>query len=228
MTEGETTISIPRRWIVGFYVAGGTIGFLSAFVVGPIVSWLLSHIGDAPNMLRIADLLPTAWAIPVLTIVGVAAGFWITQEWRNEVSVVTVSQEGITIADTGASQYIAKARIGGIYTDKKDLVITDPRTLEISRSTTDSLLLEQLQHAFEHYGYPWQGSSDPYESSYVTWVDGDGRLASTVDDLLRARQRALADKRSGAAEGVRDELRSIGIVVRDRESTQQYRKIPRE
>ncbi|WP_441316566.1 CysS/YqeB C-terminal domain-containing protein [Gordonia paraffinivorans] len=44
---------------------------------------------------------------------------------------------------------------------------------------------------------------------------------------MRARQRALADKRPGAAEDARDELRNLGIAVRDRHGAQQYRVIGR-
>lgn len=52
-------------------------------------------------------------------------------------------------------------------------------------------------------------------------------MGGRLDDLLRTRQRALTDKRMGAADDARDELRSLGVVVRDRDHKQQYREIPR-
>lgn len=226
MTENETTITIPRRWIVGFCIAGAVVGFGAAFAVGPLVGWLLSLAGDAPGPLRIAARLPLAWAIPVLTLLGAAVGFWITHEWRKEVSVVAVSASGVAIESGGIRQYIDRDRIGGVFTDGKDLVVTDSQTNELSRSRTDTVLVGRLQHAFEQHGYHWQGSSDPYESAYVTWTDGGGGVGRRVDDLLRTRHRALADKRMGVAEEARDELRSLGVVVRDRDHKQQYRKIP--
>lgn len=76
MTENETTITIPRRWIVGFCVAGAVVGFGAALAVGPFVEWLLSLAGDAPGPLRIAARLPLVWAIPVFTLLGSAVGFW--------------------------------------------------------------------------------------------------------------------------------------------------------
>lgn len=227
MTENETTITIPRRWIVGFCVAGAVVGFGAAFAVGPFVEWLLSLAGDAPGPLRIAARLPLVWAIPVLTLLGSAVGFWITREWRKEVSVVTVSAGGVTIESESTSQFIDRDRIGGVFTDGKDLVVTDPQTNELSRSKTDTVLTGRLQHAFERLGYPWQGNADPYENAYITWVDGSNGVGGRVDDLLRTRQRALTDKRMGAADDIRDELRSLGVVVRDRDHKQQYREISR-
>ncbi len=227
MTENETTITIPRRWIVGFCVAGAVVGFGAAFAVGPFVEWLLSLAGDAPGPLRIAARLPLVWAIPVLTLLGAGVGYWITREWRKDVSVVTVSGGGVTIESGATSQLIDRARIGGVFTDGKDLVVTDSRTHELSRTKTDTVLTVRLQHAFERLGYPWQGKTDPYENAYVTWVDGANGVDGRVDDLLRTRQRALTDKRMGAAEDARDELRSLGVVVRDRNQKQQYREIPR-
>lgn len=64
MTENETTITIPRRWIVGFCVAGAVVGFGAAFAVGPFVEWLLSLAGDAPGPLRIAARLPLVGRSP--------------------------------------------------------------------------------------------------------------------------------------------------------------------
>ena len=227
MTEAETTVTIPSEWIVGLCAAGAAVGFGAAFVVGPTVEWLLSLVGDAPGPLRIAARLPLAWAIPVLTLAGAGVGFWITREWRKETSAVTVSARGVTIESAGARQHIDRDRIGGVFTDGKDLVVTDPQTNELSRSGTDAVLARRLRRAFERFGYPWQGNSDPYESGYVTWADGSGGVAGRVDDLLRARHRALADKRAGAAADARDELRALGIAVRDRDHTQQYRESPR-
>lgn len=226
MTENATTIDIPRGWIVGFCVAGAVVGCGAAFIVAPVVEWLLSLIGDAPGPLRIAALLPLAWAIPVLTLAGAIGGFLLTSEWRKEVSVVTVSSEGVIVESAGAKQYVARDQIAEVFGDGKDLVIADRYTNELSRSRTDGVLLKRLQRAFEEFGYPW-GGTDPYESSYVAWIDGRGDVDDRVNDLLRTRHRALADKRMGAAEDVRDELRALGVVVRDLDDAQQYRDISR-
>jgi hypothetical protein len=125
MTDTETTITIPRSWIIGFCVGGAAVGFGAAFVVGPLVEWLISIADGAPGPLRIAARLPLAWAIPVLTLAGAAVGFWLTREWRKEVSVVTVSASGVTIESGSTRQHVDRQRIGGIFTDGKDLIVTD-------------------------------------------------------------------------------------------------------
>ena len=76
MAENTVNVSIPRRWIVGMHAAGALLGFGAAFVIGPLVTWLLGLAGDAPGPLRLAAGLPLVWAIPVLTLagLGVAGG----------------------------------------------------------------------------------------------------------------------------------------------------------
>ncbi|MFC3850002.1 hypothetical protein ACFORJ_07465 [Corynebacterium hansenii] len=226
MTDDEATVTIPRWWIVGICLAGAAIGVGAAFMVGPVVDWLLSLAGDAPGPLRIAARLPLVWAIPILAFLGVIVGLMITHEWRTDVGTVTVSARGVTIEGSTASQFVAGERVGGVFTDGKDLVITDPKTNEISRSKTDVVLVSRLRRAFERFDYPWQGNDDPHEKSYISWVDGAVGVDDRINDLLRARSRALADERSGAAAEALDELRSLGIAVRDRDGAQQYRMIP--
>ncbi|WP_454295010.1 YqeB family protein [Salana multivorans] len=226
--DQEMTVTVPTGWVVGFCTAGAIVGFGAAFLVGPVVDWLISLVGGAPGPLRLAARLPLAWAIPVLTLVGVVAGLWVARVWRNEVGVVTVSASGVTLERPGERRYVGRARIAGIFTDGTDLVLTDAATNELARSRTDRALTSGLQRAFETFGYPWLGESDPHESSYVTWVDGHDDVDPRVNTLLRTRQRALADKKLGAADDARDELRTLGVVVRDRGGAQQYRETPRE
>lgn len=58
MAENSINVSIPRRWIVGMHVSGALLGFGAAFVIGPLVTWLLGFAGDAPGPLRLAAGLP--------------------------------------------------------------------------------------------------------------------------------------------------------------------------
>ncbi len=225
--EHQIAVTVPTGWVVGFCTAGAIIGFGAAFLVGPAVDWLLSLVGGAPGPLRLAARLPLVWAIPVLTAVGVVAGLWVARVWRNEVGVVTASAAGVTLERPGERQHVRRERIAGVFTDGTDLVLTDAATNELARSRTDGALTSGLQRAFEAFGYPWLGDSDPHESSYVTWVDGRDDVDPRVDTLLRTRQRALADKRVGAAEDARDELRTLGVAVRDRGGDQQYRETSR-
>lgn len=223
MAETASSVAIPRRWIVGMCITGALLGFGASFVIRPFVDWLLGMAGDAPGPLRLAAGLPQAWAIPVLTLAGLGVGFWIAREWQKENGTISVADEGATVRRAGNRSYVARDRIGGVFTDGRDLVIVDGRTNELLRVKTDTVLVTRLREAFERFGYPWQGTRDPNEQAFVTWVDGNDLLDPNAHDLLRARQRALADKRFGAADDARDELRVLGIAVRDRNDAQQYR-----
>lgn len=226
MAEEEVTIAIPTKWIVGFGVAGATVGFGSAFVVGPIVSWLLGLIGDAPGPLRLAATLPLEWAIPALALVGLCLGIWVGREWQKDHGDTTISSEGVTIRRGGSGHHVARDQVSGVFTDGHELILIDQSTKELLRTPTDQILVTRLQQAFEGLGYPWQGTSDPLEKDFVTWIDGKDPLDARAHALLRARHRAQADKQSGSAEDARDDLRDLGIIVRDRDKAQQYRVVP--
>ncbi|MGW1680380.1 CysS/YqeB C-terminal domain-containing protein [Saccharopolyspora sp. NPDC002376] len=84
---------------------------------------------------------------------------------------------------------------------------------------------DQVRAAFECFGYPWAGTTDPHENDFRKWRDGHPALDEEANALLRARSRALTDKQHGAAADLTDQLQALGIVLRDREGTQQYRRI---
>lgn len=223
MAENSIDVMIPRRWIVGVRLMGGLLGFGAAFIVGPVVNWLLGLAGDAPGVLRLAAGLPLVWAIPVLTLAGLGVGFWFTTEWHKENGIISINPQGVTVHRAGNSCHIDRDRMGGVFTDGSDLIIINGRTNELLRVATDKILVDRLRDAFEHFEYPWQGTTDPHDHAFITWVDGSGLVSPQVHDLLRVRQRAMSDKRAGAAEDARDKLRDFGIVVRDRRDAQQYR-----
>lgn len=95
----------------------------------------------------------------------------------------------MTVRRAGNSSHVARARIGGVFTDGHDLVIIDDRTNELLRVAMDGVLLAGLRRALERFDLPWQGTSHPHEHEFTTWVDGDDSLDPRAHDLLRARQR---------------------------------------
>lgn len=225
MNDQAISVSIPTRWVVGFHVAGAAVGFGAAFVVGPLVHWLLGMIGDAPGPLRLAALLPTMWAIPVLTLVGLIAGHLFASSWQKENGSFTITPEGVTHHHEGTGEHVSRSRIEGVFTDGRDLVLVDGRSAELLRTKADDVLFTGLKDAFEQHGYPWLGTSDPREEAFTSWIDGAGSLPDGAHELLRTRRRLLADKQTGGAEEVRDKLRNLGVMVRDRDDAQQYRVV---
>ncbi|TYQ14523.1 UNVERIFIED_ORG: hypothetical protein L601_000100002600 [Gordonia westfalica J30] len=223
MAEDTVSVSIPRRWVIGTQLGGAVLGCGAAFVVGPLVTWLLGLAGDAPGPLRLAAGLPLVWAIPVLTLAGVGVGFWVAREWQKENGTITITREGVTVRRAGSNRHVTRERICAVFTDGRELILTDSATNELLRVKTDKVLVDRLRDAFERLDYSWHGTQDPYDHAFATWVDGSDQLGPHIHGLLRARQRALVDELPGAAENARDELRNLGIAVRDRHGAQQYR-----
>ncbi|WIY83147.1 hypothetical protein [Propionimicrobium sp. PCR01-08-3] len=216
------TVAVPAKYRPIFTTTGAAIGLIAAFVVGPVVGWLLGLMGDAPGLLRLAAELPFAWAVPVLLIVGAIAGFLICQSWIEDAGTIEVAVEGLTVHTKDVDRFVSRDRIVQVVRSGKELVLLDDRG-EIYRGGIEGELVPGLRMALEAHGYPSLIDGDPYEGTFTTWVDGDGRLTETVEELLRDRRRALADKRPGAAEAAQDKLRSLGVMVRDRDGHQQYR-----
>lgn len=220
-----TVVQIPAKYTWIFTALGALVGVLAAFIVGPLVSWLLGLIGDAPGPLRLAAELPFAWAVPVLTVVGAIAGFLIAASWNDDAGTIEVNDAGITVHSKDADRYVPKAKTDRVAAEKKELVILDVQTSEIFRGPVEDEMLPGLRVALAARGYPQLETSDPYGDRFVTWVEGGGQLDEKTEDLLRARRRALADDQAGAAEDALDRLRRSGVMVRDRDGRQEYRRL---
>jgi hypothetical protein len=219
-----TTVAVPQKYTVIFTAGGAMVGLVAAFIVGPVVSWLLGLIGDAPGPLRLAAELPFVWAVPVLTIIGAVAGFLIAASWAEDAGTIDVAEGGITVHTKNVDRFIASDDIAVVaQAGKKELVILDDRGRELFRGGLEEEMVAGLRAALKERGYPALATSDPFDAAFTTWVDGDGRLGQDVENLLRARRRALADEKPGATEDALDSLRALGVMVRDRGGRQQFR-----
>lgn len=217
-----TTIGIRSRWKVIFPVVGALLGIVAAFIVGPAVGWLLNQIGDAPGPLRIAALLPLAWAIPVLAILGAVAGVIMLGQWEEEAGGIAVNDDGLTVEKKSGKRLIRSPR--AIFTDGHDLVALDAEEREVLRTPIDEELTAQLEAALAEHGHPYLGTVDPHEADFVEWVEGATPVSDEAATLLLERHRAQQDGQPGTVERLRAELNTLGIAVRDREG-QEYRQI---
>lgn len=223
--DETATIAIRRRWAMMFPLAGAIVGLIVAFTLGPVVAWLLNQIGDAPGPMRLAALLPLAWAIPVLMIIGAVVGFLLLAQWDEDAGTVRVDARGITVERKDGKRRIARERINGVFTDGNDLIIVDAGGRELLRTKTDDELAAQLGPVLEQHSYPYLGAQDPREGYFVTWVDGEEALDVEVEALLRDRHRAKLDKKQGRMQELSEQLSERGIAIRDRDEEQQYRVI---
>lgn len=220
----SVTVQIPRAWRWALVLIGVALGVGAAFAVRPVVAGLVGLVGGAPGPLRLVAAMPLAWGVPVLAVVGAIVGAWAGHAWQKETVVVTVEADAVVVAHAGERVHSRRNQIAAVFTDGHDLVLLDAAGRPLVRAKADDMLTGRLRAAFERYGYPWRGTSDPYESDYTVWVDRSPDLDEPIHALLRTRHRALADKRPGEAAQALDALQAQGLVVRDRGGTQQYRR----
>ncbi|MFD3993477.1 hypothetical protein [Streptomyces sp. NPDC058583] len=223
--EPPVTVRLPEAWLWVVILVGAGLGVGAAFAVGPVADWMIHLFDGAPGPLRLAAALPLVWAVPVLTLVGALAGAWVAGIWRAENPVVEVGADSIVVHHGGGGRHVERAQLAEVFTDGHDLVLRGAGGEEHVRTRVDSGLASRLRSAFEQHGYPWCGTADPYESAYTIWVDNTPGLDERAHALLRKRQRAITDDRTGAADEAREELQARGISVRDRGKAQQYRKV---
>jgi hypothetical protein len=141
---------MPVVWLWLIRIGGAVLGCGAGFGVAPLVSWLMDLTGSAPGPLRLAAQLPTAWAVPVLTVVGAVAGVWVASIARKESPVVTVDGDHIAVHEGGSGLHLRRDRVGVVFTDGRDLVVLD-------------------------HG-EGDGTVDPREAEFVRWVDGSPDL----------------------------------------------------
>lgn len=225
MSASATTITLDRRLTAVFIGVGAAAGLALALIAGPVTAWLLERLDSAPVFLRIIVEFPLAVTVPVLTVIGAVAGWFVFAIWEGEVGSVTLDDDGVLIRQEKASARFTREEVAEAFLDREELVLVDADSRELSRTPSDAGLHARLRAAFEAHDIPWRGAVDPREDSFLPWVDRDRTLAAPDHDLLRARQRALTDKRAGEAAALRDQLRDRGLVVRDRDDAQQVRRI---
>lgn len=225
MSEGSVTVRLDQRLGGYFALGGAAIGFGAGFAVDPVVSWLIERAGGAPAPLRLLSELPLVGEVALLTVLGAVAGWFVFGMWSDEVAEVTVSDAEITVKADKNSTRFERAEIDQAFLDKDDLVLADSTGRELIRCGSDAAIAGKLREALERHGYEWAGTSNPWDDEFVTWVDRGGDLSESEHGLLRSRRRALADAKPGAAEEARDELATLGLMVRDRGEEQQYRRV---
>ncbi len=218
-------VSMPVRYLWLLRLAGPAVGFGLGFAVEPLVRWATSTLHTAPTPLRLAAETPTPWLVPILTVIGAGAGYWLAEQAERDSLTVTVRADSLVTAHRDTERYIQRAHVGSVFTDPKDLVVLDPDGRETFRAPATDLPANRLATTLRRHGYPWHGTRDPHEADYQRWIDGHPDLDEQTNALLRARREALGSKNHTEASKIHTQLQDNGIVVRDRNKTQQYRRL---
>lgn len=227
-------------------VVAVTTGFrATTLIVYPIAfagcAWLLRYVAAwiatlpwAPGQdwFELAARVPEPWGTIGALALGVVAGLLLAGLARREEVTVTVDGAAAVIAYRGETREIESSAVTAVFVEDDDhVVLLGPAGEELARQGGVLPDLEELEAAFGTHGYPWR-AADPYADEYVLWADDDDvDLPDGVDALLRARAREIERGGEGDAEEdadrLRTELGALGIVVRDKDSRQYWRRVRR-
>jgi hypothetical protein len=222
--RSQTVVAEPgwRRdlvWI-GFPLLGAAAGWLLKSVAGWVASlpWV-----PFQGPFKLVASVPEPHASIGALVVGGLAGLVLATLAALDRLTVTVADDRVTFTRGGVTRAVKRPLVGAVFLDGKQLMLLGPATEELARETSD-LEADALSAAFLAHRYPWRADGDPFKAAYRRWVEDEPELPAGANALLKARARAL-DKGDGddAAE-LRTELARLGVVVRDRNKRQYWRR----
>lgn len=200
-------------------------------LLGAAAGWLLTRVPEwvtsipgAPEMQKlefIASLTANPVVAAVVIAAGAVAGGVVTLKAYDDIVTVEVGT-AVTITRPGTSRTFAREEVHAVFVDGNHLVLLGARTEELAREKTEHAPA-RLRAAFTAKGYPWL-DDDPHRDDFQRWADGMPGLDAHAQALLRTRQEALKSKDAADAAELRTELAKHGVIVRDAETRQYWRR----
>lgn len=222
----EATVVAEPRWVwalvwLGLPVLGSVVGLL----VVPLARWVAS-LPWAPlqGPFELVERYGGVQLTIGLVVVGAAAGLLLAAMGAAERLTVTVSDAGVTLAREGKERYFDRSAVTAAFRDGKQLVLQGATTAELARDKTD-LGTDELAAAFTRHGFRWH-DTDPYAEQLRRWVPDSLGLPDGANAVLAARALAVEKARSDDADELRAELMKLGVVVRDENKRQYWRRLP--
>lgn len=223
--RNETVVSEPAwalglMW-VGLPLAGAGAGWLLQALAG----WL-ADLPWVPFKGLIELIASVADNEPAATVVSLAAGgvvgLVLAFIGAMEMLVVRVSDGEVTLRRGDKTQTVNRIAVRAVFVDGKQLVLVGRDAEELAREGFD-LGADRMRDAFLAHGFPWV-ESDPYRDEFRRWVPDDPELPGSAGALLKARAKALEKGDSSDVAELRGELAKLGVVVRDEDKRQYWRR----
>lgn len=220
----QTVVATPRWAQILLWTGLPALGAGAGWLLAALAGWVAS-LPWAPlqGMFRLIDSAPEPAATAGALALGGCAGLLLAYLGNQESLVVTVTPDRVTVAWKDRRHTLARAEVGAVFLDRRELVLLDRSGRELARETCDQDA-DQLAAAFTRYGYAWHPDGDPHRPAYRRWVPDLPGLPAGADPLLKARQRALAQSHGEEARELRSELARLGVMVRDEEQRQHVRR----
>ncbi|GAB3145972.1 hypothetical protein GCM10027290_26800 [Micromonospora sonneratiae] len=223
--SSETTVTDPL-WVHGLMWLGfPLLGALAGWLLKISAHWIVS-LPWAPlqGPFKLIASIPEPQAAIGAVVVGALAGLVFAFLGAAESLTVTVATSRVILKrGSGAPRQIARGQVDGVFLDGRQLVLLGRGGQELAREKSD-LAGTRLTDAFRRHSYPWLTDGDPYRDEYRRWVPDIPDLPTGADALFKARERALRKGDHTDQAELRDELAKLGIVVRDEDKRQYWRR----
>ncbi len=216
--------------ILGYNKFEKVLIIMVPMILGAIIGWFIPMIADLALKLPVVPMegliitiasLNHFWVSIVATIIGVVAGIIFSFIIFNESLKVTITDKELKLAIGNQEKVINKKDISAVYVENKHLVILGRHGNEINREVLESKL-ETARETFCQHRYPWK-KEDPFMNQYERWVLGHPGFPENINALLYAREYALKEDKKEDVKRLREELATLGVVIRDDRKAQYVR-----
>ncbi|NDU75850.1 hypothetical protein GWI34_24960 [Actinomadura sp. DSM 109109] len=222
--SAPTTVARPAWAKAALYFAAAGILAGLGWLIKVLAAWV-ADLEWAPmrGPARLLLSIPDPWLTAGLLALGAATGLALIFFDSLEQVSVSVSRERVVLSRPGHVEEIPRNRVGPVFRDRDQLILLGPKGEEIARGKCD-LSARRLAAAFTAHGYAWT-DGDPYMDDFRLWVPKTPELSEHANALLKARAKALESSDSAdVAKELRRELTRLGIVVRDKDKHQYWRR----
>ncbi|MGA3540985.1 hypothetical protein ACK8GE_17020 [Micromonosporaceae bacterium DT194] len=221
-----TVLGLPRGDRIVIYAGAPLAGLLLAFGLPWVANWLLQFDWlPLPGVVRLLAAFDgiSGWKSLLWLGGGLVLGLVFAVVATVESLKLTLTDQQLRIDKSGDTRFLARAEIGAVFLDGKELVLLDRHSREVLRDTHDAPA-PALAAGFRAHGYPWQ-DRDPYEGRYHRWLPDFPELPPRVHALLATRQVALERKDHKDAARLAEEVAQLGYVLRTEDQTQYWRAL---
>jgi len=220
--QTETVVRPPGWFRKGTWLVCPALGAALGWLLKALAGWVAS-LPWAPMQgpFKLVDSIPepqaTLGALAVGGLAGLVFAFFVQQDNLS----VTITADDVRFNRGDKAKSVKRASVDAAFLDRKQLVLLGHDGEELAREATD-LDAGQFDGAFTAHGLRWL-PEDPYTGDYRLWVADIPGLPAGANALFKARDRVLHKGSADDAAALREELVSLGLVVRDEKKRQYWR-----
>ncbi|GGI75573.1 hypothetical protein GCM10011581_10780 [Saccharopolyspora subtropica] len=221
--NAPTTVTEHHLVRYGSWVVCPALGAVLVLLLRLVSGWVTS-LPWAPfqGVFELVAAVPDPWGLTGSLLVGAMIGFGFAGLMAQERLAVVVAPDRVELTVGRSTERIDRAGVGAVFVDGRDLVVLDGAGAEAVRKRSD-LDRRELRSAFREHGYPWH-DEDPHAADYQLWMADTPELSLRINTLMAARDRAVRKRDGKEATLLRAELGRHGVVVRDRDNRQYWRR----